>query len=109
MTDILLLSLGLTLALELLYAWIWGVSRKDMGLVVWMNVLTNPLVVLWHYTMLSGGILINTVIPEILAVAAESMILRRFSKHTKHPIMFGISVNVFSFFTGCMINYMIFQ
>lgn len=104
MIEIYLLSLGLTLILELGYAWLWGVKSKDYWLITAMNVLTNPLVVLWHYTFLEQEFLINTVLPEIAAVVTECFLLSKFGKNIRKPVMLGVCINVFSYFVGLLIN-----
>ena len=44
-----LTALFLTLAFELLFAWVWGVRKHGLLLVILMNILTNPAVNLLHY------------------------------------------------------------
>lgn len=108
MTDIFLFSLGMTLILELAYAWLWGVKGKDFVVVILMNILTNPLVVLWHYTFLDLGIWINTVLPELAAVITEILLMVRFGKSIQKPVSLGICINLFSYFVGFIINIMLF-
>ena len=104
MTERLLLSLGLTLALELLFAIGWGVKGKNLLLAAAMNVLTNPLVVIWNSLTAGTGILISTVAPELAAIAAEAFLLRRYGRDIPYPVLLGICINVFSYFSGITIQ-----
>ena len=108
MPEILLISLGMTLVLELAYAWLWGVKGKDFIVITVMNILTNPLVVLWHYAFSDAGIWINTVLPELAAVIAEILLLMRFGKSVQKPVSLGICINLFSYFVGFIINLLLF-
>ena len=108
MTEILLISLGMTLVLELAYAWLWGVKGKDFIVITVMNILTNPLVVLWHHYTADRGIWINTVLPELAAVIAEVLLLMRFGKPVQKPVSLGICINLFSYFVGFIINLLLF-
>ena len=70
----LLIALGLTLVLELLFALVWGVRRDGLLLVVLMNVMTNPAVNVLHYiaVYLLGWPAFGVVpVLELTAVAAE--------------------------------------
>lgn len=108
MAEIFALSLGLTLVFELGYAWLWGVTGKDFFLVIIMNILTNPLVVAWHYSTQNMGLLISTVLPELCAIATECVLLSVFGKNIQKPVKLGIFINIFSYFTGVLINLLIF-
>lgn len=106
----LLISLALTLVLELLFAFVWGVRGKDLLLAVLVNILTNPFVVLLNfictvYTALPPWLM--KAVPEVLAVMAEWIIYRRFSQGIKKPLLFSVSVNAFSFFGGVLINILV--
>jgi hypothetical protein len=60
----------LTIAFELPFAWLWGAKNKDLLVVLLMNIMTNPLVVMWHYTTWQHGFLISTVLPELAAIVS---------------------------------------
>lgn len=96
----LILSLVLTLVLELFYAWIWGVRGKDFLVILLMNLLTNPRVVMWYNDHRELGLLIHTVLPELVAVITEILILKWFAKDIRKPVLLGICINTFSFFAG---------
>lgn len=104
MVEALVWSLFLTLVFELGYALLWGVKAVDIPLILGMNVLTNPLVVLWNRHFAEAGYLIATVLPELCAIAAEVMLLSRFGKTVKRPVLLGICINVFSYFAGVLIQ-----
>ena len=105
MFERLALSLALTLALGLLFAWGWTVKGKDLLLVAAMNVLTNPLVVLWNTAFGSMSILISTVFPELAAIAAEAFLMRRFGKKIAYPLLLAVCINVFSYFSGLILSF----
>lgn len=107
MCKIFLLSLGMTLALESIFALIWGVKARDFRIIFVMNCLTNPLVVAWHYAHLNMGLCFNTLLPEIVAMAGEIVILRKFSKSISTPLLFGILINLFSYCLGSVILFVL--
>lgn len=107
MTEALLPSLLLTVLLELPFAWLWGARKQDLLPVFLMNVLTNPLVVIWYYSTWQAGWLISTALPELAAMAAETLILAKFAKHTPHPVALGIFINLFSYSAGVICNYLV--
>ena len=106
MIEALLPSLLLTLAFELPFAWLWGARKKDMLVVLWMNVLTNPLVVLWHYSTWQSGYWVSTVLPELAAIITEAILLRKFAKDTPYPVLLGIVVNLFSYSAGVLLSFL---
>ncbi len=105
MPERLFLSLILTLAIELVYALGWKVRGRDLWIIVLMNVITNPLVVLWNGFTIQEGYLISTLLPELAAVAAEAFFLKRFGKDISYPILLAVCINTFSYVLGCIINY----
>jgi hypothetical protein len=100
------ISLGLTLALELLYALATGKRGKDLVLVCLVNVITNPVVVLVYflasaYTPLHPVFLKAAL--EIMAVVIEALYYRRYGVGYRHPLLFSMGANAFSFFSGELI------
>lgn len=95
-----LVSLFLTLLLEEGLALLWGVRGRDLLLVALVNVLTNPLVVLTHNALLPYGVVLHTVLPEILAVAAEAFLYLRRENRIPHPALFAVTANLLSYATG---------
>ncbi len=102
-----LISLGLTLLLELAVALLWRVRRLDLALVVLVNALTNPLVVLTHGMLLPYGVLVHTVLPEFFALAVEALIYCRLENNIRRPVLFAIAANGFSYTTGLLLQWLL--
>lgn len=95
-------SLLLTLALESLFALIWGVRGKhNWRLLFRMNVVTNPVVVSL-YLLLGGGWPLTLVL-EGAAVAAEGLAWRRWGT-VRPALLFSLCANGFSFCTGLLLS-----
>lgn len=108
MPEKLIISLLLTLMLEILFALLWGLRKRNLLLVVFINLLTNPAVVLWNYLSCHMGYVICVIIPELTAIVVETVILLYFSKGVKKPLLLGIFINVFSYNAGIILE-MIFR
>lgn len=100
------ISLGLTLLLESIFGLIWGVKgKRDWLLLLLVNVVTNPIVVTLHYCVSSFWVV--TVVLEVFAVVVEGFAYRKWG-HTTHPaFLFALCANVFSYFSGLLINCLI--
>jgi len=106
----LIVSLALTLILEvgffLIVRSIKGKhDKKDLALVVMVNILTNPAVVLLYwlailYTDINYAIIIAPL--EISAVFIEGYIYKKRGRYFKHPYIFSIAANAFSFGIGVL-------
>lgn len=97
-------SLLLTLALELGFALLWGVERRDYLLVALANVLTNPVVVLCYMAAASFVPALLTPIAAVLelgAVAVEGWLFHTRSD-IRFPWAFALCVNLFSFTIGLL-------
>lgn len=99
-----LISLGLTLLLELPLAWILGVRRRDLGLAAAANLLTNPAVVLIYTLLPRSGILLHTVLPELWAVVTEAVIYQRLGRCVRRPVLLSLETNTFSYFMGLLLR-----
>ena len=87
MLKILAVSLALTLVFEELFALAWGLrGRRELGLMVLVNCLTNPPVVLLYHT------------------ATALWCWRALSDQVKRPFLFSLLCNGFSYGVGCMLN-----
>ena len=95
------ISLLLTLLLEWLAAFVWGLRGKNAFLLVTLvNIATNPVAVLtyWLYGIYLGRALsaVQLVI-EIVVVTVEALIYRSFAKEKsfgiKRPVWFAILAN----------------
>ena len=107
-------SLILTLIIEILVARCWGMkTKKEVKLVVLVNLLTNPAAVFvaWicnYYLESSFYFLVQCVI-EIVVVVTEAKIYLWFVKdgwNIKKPILFALVVNMVSWLLGAAIQYM---
>lgn len=102
------ISLGLTLIFELLFAVCWKIwGKKEIRLVILVNVLTNPIVVFSYYMNYIYGFMdavALTVIMEVAAVVTEALLYKRYSKKVPHPWLFSIGINAFSYTVGEIIN-----
>ena len=105
MIEALLPSLLLTQLFEIPFAWLWGAKKKDLIVVLLMNILTNPLVVMWHYSTWELGFLISTVLPEVAAIITEAFLLRKLTKDTPYPVLLGVMINLFSYSAGVLLNF----
>ena len=101
-------SLILTLALETGFFLLTGKrDKKDLILVVLVNIITNPAVVLlyWlavYYTDFSH-VLIKIPL-EIFAVVTEGYYYKKYGRDFKYPYIFSLTANLFSFGTGLIIQ-----
>jgi hypothetical protein len=105
---ILAVSLALTLALEELFGLAWGLrGRRELGLMVLVNCLTNPPVVLLYHT--AAGLwrwdpVLVTVALEAAAVLVEWRCWRALSDQVKRPFLFSLLCNGFSYGVGWILN-----
>jgi hypothetical protein len=101
------ISLGLTLALELLFALAARKRGKDLVLVCLVNVITNPVVVLVYYLASTYTALHPVFLKaalEIMAVLTEAVYYRKFGVSFSRPLLFSLGANAFSFFSGELIS-----
>jgi len=108
MLKILAISLLLTLVFEETFALLWGIrGKREIILVLLVNVLTNPPVVLLYYTatgLWHWNAVLVTLILESAAVIVEWRCYRAYSEQVKRPFLFALLVNIFSYAIGCVIN-----
>lgn len=91
-----LLSLGLTLLLELPIACLWGLRKRELVTVLAANLMTNPLAVALH---LAG---VPQIPIEIGVVLTESWAYRLHFE--KRPVLLAIVSNVLSWGVGLLIQ-----
>ena len=108
----LVVSFVLTLALESSFFLVIGKrNRKDLLLLLLVNIITNPVVVL-TYNILVFNIGFNRVlviIPlEILAVLTEGFYYKKYGCDFKRPYLFSLSANAFSYFSGLILQTFVF-
>ena len=104
----LVISLFLTILFELCVALICGIrERKDLGLLLLVNLLTNPAVVL-TYHILTYYTQVNriaiTIVLEMTAIFTEGYCFRVYGRTYRHPILFAFGVNLFSYGIGRVIQ-----
>lgn len=101
--EMFVVSLALTLVMELPIAWLMGLrSRRLMVLAALVNILTNPAAVLLHWLGVPQ-------IPiEIAVVAVEAAVYLWFSKDEKwnipRPIMLAVTANLISWIVGLLLQ-----
>ena len=108
----LIISLALSLALALIletgfFLFIGKRNKKDMLLLVLVNILTNPVVVLlcWLAAMYMNRHLPIVIITlEVLTVLVEAFFYKRFGQDFKRPLVFSVTSNAFSFSIGVLIQ-----
>ena len=102
------LSLALTITLEAGFFLVVGKrDKKDLLLLLLVNVLTNPVVVLSFcllvlYTDLNPYI---ALIPlELFAVLTEGRYYKKYGRCFRRPYLFSLAANIVSFGTGALIQ-----
>ena len=104
----LILSLILTVVLELLMSYILGIRNiKDFCVVILVNIYTNPIVVfLSNIVQLMNNVMLyycSIFILEIGAVVIEALLYKRYLKKPLNPIRLSIYNNIFSFGMGVIL------
>jgi len=109
----LMIALGIALALTLiLEAGFYLIvckkrNKKDLLLVILVNILTNPIVVLSYWLIVLNTSLNTTLVKiplEIFAVVTEGYIYSKYAVEIKHPYIFSLAANIFSFSVGVLIQ-----
>ena len=98
-------SLMLTLLIELGFALLWGVSRRDLLLVALSNVLTNPAVVFCYAVTASYAprlLIPAAAVLEVGAVVVEGRLFLTRSD-IRFPWAFALCANLFSFTIGLIL------
>jgi len=112
MSGELLFSLGLSLMLTIgfeagLFLLIGKRNKKDLLLLLLVNILTNPVVVLsyWLVALYTDWNLYIVLIPlELFAVLTEGYYYKKYGQSFKHPFLFSLAANAFSFGTGQLLQ-----
>jgi len=111
MIQALVVSLALTLALEAGFFLLAGMrDKKDMLLLVLVNIVTNPVVVLlyWLASVYTDWNLVFVIIPlEIFAILIEGYCYNKYGRGFKRPYVFSVCANMFSYWTGVLIQFLI--
>ena len=101
-------SLALTLALEAAFFLLLGKrDKKDLLLLILVNVLTNPIVVTAYWLAASyTDWNVNWVLAplELFAVLAEGYYYKKYGRDFRRPFLFSLGANMFSFWVGVLIQ-----
>ena len=98
------LSLALTVAFEAGFFFLTGKrDKKDLLLLLLVNVITNPVVVLsfWlaaSYTNWNGYIVLIPL--ELFAVLTEGYYYKKYGNSFRRPFVFSLAANMVSFWAG---------
>ena len=105
------LSLALTLALEIAFFFLIGKrNKKDLLLVLLVNVLTNPVVVLlyWLAALYTDWDTSIIKIPlELFAILTEGLYYMKYGQSFKRPFFFSLAANAFSFSIGVLLQHFV--
>jgi len=101
-------SLALTLIIEAGFFLLVGKrNKKDLLLLVLVNVITNPLVVLISTLMrwfTSVDPWVVTIVLESGAVLTEGLFYRHYGKSFKRPLLFSLAANACSYGIGLLLQ-----
>ena len=105
------LSLVLTLVIEITVALFWGIrDRKDILLVILVNILTNPVVVLCYWMAAGYTELPLVLVKAVLEVGAfliEFLCYNQLGKNISRPLLLSLVANAVSFGIGELINFIL--
>ena len=102
------ISLASTLILEAGFFLLIGKrNKKDLLLVIMVNIITNPAVVLLYwlavlYTDINK--IFTTAALEVFAVAAEGYYYKKYGWDFKRPYLFSLAANAFSLGVGMLVQ-----
>lgn len=101
-------SLVMTIVFETGFFFITGKrNKKDLLLVILVNVLTNPIVVLiyWIIAIYTDWNTTIVKIPlELFAVVTEGLYFKKYGQSFKRPFLFSLAANAFSFSLGLILQ-----
>ena len=104
----LVISLILTIVLETAFFLFTGKrDKKDLLLLVLVNIITNPIVVLlyWLAILYTNWHTALIIIPlELFAVLTEGYYYKKYGRGFHHPYLFSLAANIFSFGIGLIIQ-----
>lgn len=110
----LIISLLLTIIIEISISFIIGIKdKKDLKVVLWVNVLTNPVVVYIAncIKLLNNNVIYNifVFIMEVLVIIVEFVIYKKYLDYkNKSPLLISSINNIISFSLGIIIGKIIF-
>ncbi|MBQ8597394.1 MAG: hypothetical protein IJ409_06365 [Lachnospiraceae bacterium] len=95
-------SLVLTLFIELTVAKCFRIRKRDLLLVVLVNILTNPAAVL--LSLLSGNLKSVQLLIEVVVILVEGWYYKRYSKEIDREYLFSLTANGISYGLGFFLN-----
>lgn len=100
-------ALGLTLVLELGFSLFWGLRKRELLLVILMNILTNPAVNLLY--ILTVYLMGWPALPVVVLLEAAAVVTEGFCSRgmIRRPWLFAILINAFSYSTGELLKFLI--
>ena len=102
------LSLILTLVFEVgFFLAVTKRDKKDLLLVVLVNVLTNPVVVLVYWLVVLYTDINRTLVKiplELFAFLTEGFYYKKYGQRFKRPFLFSLAANAFSFTMGALLQ-----
>jgi hypothetical protein len=112
MNQILLTSLALSLLLTIIFEIVFFLlvgkkDKKDLLLLVLVNIFTNPVVVLSYYITVTYTDWNPSVIKiplELFAIITEGYYYKKYGRNFRHPYLFSAAANMFSFWIGVIIQ-----
>ena len=104
----LVISLVLTIIFEITFFFVLGKrNKKDLLLVILVNVITNPVVVLlfWLAALYTDWNRTLVYIPlELFAVLTEGYYYKKYGMEFKRPFLFSLAANAVSFGAGLLLQ-----
>ena len=101
-----IISLFLTLVIELVVACLFRVKGKDLLLIVLVNVLTNPAAVL--LSAFAGNKRIVQLVIEAVVILIEGWYYKKYSNAIGRGYVFSLMANGISYGIGIILPYIIF-
>lgn len=99
----LLVSLILTLLIEMPVSRLFKARGKELLLVLLVNILTNPAAVLLS-ALMGDGLQIQIFL-EILVVLAEGYCYKKYGSYIKRPFLCAVCCNAVSYGFGVILNF----
>ncbi len=104
-----LLSLLLTLIIELTVSCLFGINkREDILLILAANILTNPAVVTASFVLkrtIYASVYYWQIPFEAAVVIVECLLYRKFGKSIKRPLAYSAAANAISYSAGVLISF----
>ena len=85
-------------------------DKKDLLLLVLVNVITNPVVVLSYWLVViytSWDIRLVLILLELFAVITEGWYYKKYGNNFRRPFLFSLAANVFSYGVGAVVQMLI--